>query len=184
MPEQKAPQEKPKAEDKGAEGTTVKEAMFSKKGLMIMLVALLVEGVVAAALFSAMSKGTAGEAEQERKIGLTRINREYIEIDGPVVPVRKGVGGHATCSVKTIHIVIDPSLSAEDREILEYNIDKMKILIKQRLTDYLKQEGYERLMQGSNTRQVMQNRLREDIIRLLGVTEREIRDVELDEPIF
>ena len=153
-------------------------------GLMIMLVALLVEGVIAAAIFSAMSKSTAGEVEPERTIGLTRINRDYIEIDGPVVPVRKGVGGHAICKVSTIYIVIDPSLSAEDREILEYNIDKMKILIKQRLSDYLKQEGYERIMQGSNTRQVIQNRLREDIIRLLGVTEREIREVELDEPLF
>jgi len=184
MPEQKTPQEKAKAEEKDAEGAAEKQAMFSKKGMMIMLVALLVEGVVAAAIFSAMSKGTAGEVEPERKIGLTRINRDYIEIDGPVVAVPKGVGGHATCSVKKIHIVVDSSLSPEDREILEYNIDKMKILIKQRLTDYLKQEGYERLMPGGNIRQVIQNRLREDIIRLLGVSDREIREVVMDDPLF
>ena len=184
MPEQKAPQEKAKVEDKGAEGAAEKQSMFSKKGLMIMVVALLVEGVIAAALSSAMSKGSVSEAAPERTIGLTRINRDYIEIDGPVVAVPKGVGGHATCSVRKIHIVIDSSLSPEDREILEYNIDKMKILIKQRLTDYLKQEGYERLMPGGNIRQVIQNRLREDIIRLLGVSDREIREVVMDDPLF
>ena len=184
MPEQTAPRGKSGTEQKDTGEAAEKQAMFSKKGMMIMVVALLVEGVIAAVLASAMSKGTAGEATPERVIGLTRIDREYIEIDGPMVPVPRGVGGHATCRVKKIYIVIDPNLSGEDREILEHNINKMRIKIRQRLTDYLKQEGYERLMQGSNTRQVIQNRLREDIIRLLGVSDREIREVELDEPLF
>ena len=183
MAEQTAAPDKA-AEKNGAAEETVKHPMFSKTGLIILLMALLVEGVIATVMSGSLSKGSdASEPVKKREIGISRLERDYIRIDGPTVAVPRGVGGHEMCRISQIHIVVDSELSEKDRETLENNIINMENKIKQSLAGYLKQQGYENLML-VNTMRLIEKKLRDDLLRLAGVTEREIREVELDDPRF
>jgi len=171
----------PAKERGNKEEPTGRSPMFSKKGLVILIVALLLEAVTAAFLSRMVSGGSSQEEDlpdRERQ-RIKVIEKKYIDLEGPTFSVAVAPNVYQTIRVSKIHVEVDPELEAEDLENLTTSIENLGYEIKQSLQEIIECEGHENLLV-PRKRQRLQNKLRQEIARMLGLTDKEIRAVIYD----
>ena len=153
--------------------------MFSKKGMIVLLVALVIEGLVASLLFGAMGTGAAGEGEDGNDARVKPLNIVKVEIAGPSVSVSDGLGDSRGFNVKTIRIYIDSELSENDQEILKKNIEIRESEIRSKLASFIRQQSIGDLVNQIMIHEMLADKLKPEIIKLLDVTDREIKEVQI-----
>ncbi len=154
--------------------------MFSKKGMIVLLVALVIEGLVASLLFGAMGTGAAGEGEDGNDDARVKLlNIVKVEIAGPSVSVSDGLGDSRGFNVKTIRIYIDSELSENDQEILKKNIEIRESEIRSKLASFIRQQSIGDLTNQIMIHEMLADKLKPEIIKLLDVTDREIKEVQI-----
>lgn len=156
-----------------------KNPTFSHKGLAILIVALLMEAVIAAFLARAVG-GTPPKQEdlpQQNKTRMPLIKKVYVDdLEGPTFSVPIAPNVYQAVQIRWIRIEIDPDLDEENTNNLKQSIKNLSYEIRQALQDIVLAEGHENLTVPQK-RQRLQNKLRQEIIRMVGVTEKEIRGV-------
>ncbi len=184
MPEQTEKKQQP--QDKAAKDgeSSAKQPMFSSKGMIVLVAAVILGGVIGMLGSGVMGKSASAEGEAEIPKRVKEIKRDTIIIDGPTLSVRDGAGGSISCRVRNIYIVVDPELTPDERETLEKNIKDWEIEIQLKLSGYLMREGYENLNTPGIIRTTLANELHAEILRLLQVTQKEIRQVNIESPDF
>ncbi len=173
--------EKPAREHDKDEESTGKSPLFSRKSLMILVMALFVEAVVAAFLARAVG-GSQQKEETDTPANKTRISlvkKEYVDLDGPTFSIQVAPNVYQTVQIRWIHVEVDPDLDEEDLENLKTSIENLGYEIKQSLQEIVEYEGHENLLVPQKC-QRLQNKLRQEIIRMLGVTDKEVKAVIYD----
>ncbi len=175
--------EKPGRDRAGDEESGRKSPMFSHKGLVILVVALLMEAVVAAFLARAVGGTPPGDDEDiaaPRKEQILLIKKEYVDLDGPTFSVRVAPNTYQTVRVRYVRIEIDPDLDEKNFNNLKQSIENLGYEIKQSLQEIIEYEGHDNLLVPQK-RQRLQNKLRQEIIRMLGVSDKEVKAVIYDD---
>jgi len=155
--------------------------MFSHKGLMVLVAALVLEALAAGLLMNTMVRGENRPAAQPQATQFARQPRAHVALDGPTFSVQTTADTFRTLTVRTIVVELNADLDQTSLKNLEENLRDLNYEIKDALQSIIISEGYQSIMDPKD-RQRLQNKLRQEIIRLLGgnVGEKEIKAVLFD----
>lgn len=174
-------QMQPQAQQKQQEEQSPKKPMFSAKGLIVLVAALFLEAIACVVLMVNMAHGSNGaeikKADTAPKVA--RAERKYVSLTGPLFTVQEAPGDYRVVQVAGIEVEIDASLDKDSQKNLEDNLKDLNNPIKEALQSIIVAEGHAKLVDPVG-KQKIQNRLRQQIIQLLGVSEKEIKSVYLD----
>jgi flagellar basal body-associated protein FliL len=173
--------EKPTKERAKAEEPPQRARMFSGKGLIILIGALVLEAVAGGILISTMAHGQTKPAQKAVESKFPRKPREYVPLDGPNFQVQEAPGAFRTVVISKIQVEVDAGLDEKSLQNLKDNITSLGFEIKDALKSIIIADGYQKLLTTTGTQQ-LQNKLRKEIIRLLGdgVTENDVKAVIFD----
>ena len=135
-------------------------------------------GVFAGRVFGQQRGGDTGEEEGDQA-RVKLLNIVKVEIDGPSVAVSDGLNGAKYFHVKHIRIYIDSELSEAEQEVLKQNIELRKSEISSKLASFVRQQSIVDLMNRVMIHEMLADKLKPEIIKLLEVTDREIKDVQI-----
>jgi flagellar basal body-associated protein FliL len=179
-PEKPAKEQRPKQQQQ-EEPQPQKVRLFSYKGLIILVVALLVEALIAGVLMSTVVRGESKGPTQQKVESFPRVTKTNVTLEGPTFPVQVSPDNYRTVQVRNIVVELNSELDETSINNLKDNLTDLNYEIKDALKNIIISEGYQSILLPKD-QQRLQNKLRQEIIRLLGgnVSEKEIKAVFLD----
>jgi flagellar basal body-associated protein FliL len=128
-----------------------------------------------------VARGEKKEAIRSRTEQLSRQPRAHVTLDGPTFAVQMTADTFRTVTVRTIVVELNADLDETSLKNLEENLRDLNYEIKDALQNIIISEGYQSILLPKD-RQRLQNKLKQEIIRLLGanVGEKEIKAVLFD----